>query len=378
MTSKTYNTEIDWTGTPWYKKEFQFPSRTIRIATSFSGIGAAEYAFKKLGLKHKVVFACDNGERYLKFGYSKLAHIFETSQAPQDEATKTTFVEYLLKANKPKKNYLTIEMIYSNIFVECKNKKENIELPKECIDILTEGMTKEKTLEYVNWLYKQTGKKNNVKLSYMANYDLDEKDWHNDIRFLDATPYKDNVDIYVFGSPCQSVSLCGKRLGLEDTRGTLFYDAARVIKECQPQVFIFENVKGMTNHDKGKTWEVIRNAFEDLGYDIHYRVLNAVDYGATQCRERLFCIGFKKETDFKFPKPMKSQKKLIDILDDKTPGARRMTSAECLRYMGFDSGFKQVVPDSILSHQCGNSIVVDVFEALYRQLDITKYGTDNN
>lgn len=372
--NQIFNTDVDWIGTPWYKKEFSHPERTIRIATSFSGIGAAEYALKKLGLKHKIVFACDTGERYLKFGYQKLAEIAKSL----DEDDKKEFVEHLLNANKNKNKSLTFEYIYSCIFEECKNKKEKIELPKECIDILTKGMTKEETLTYVNWLYEQTGKENYVKKSYMANYNLEEEHWHNDIRYLDATPYKDQVDIYVFTPPCQSYSQSGHRLGLEDPRGTLFRDAAKVIGECAPKVFIFENVKGLTNQDEGKTWNVVKGVFESLGYDIHYRVLNAADYGSNQGRERLFCIGFKKETDFKFPRPIKHQTCLLDILDDKTPGLRKLTTKECLRYMGFDDDFKQVVADTTLKHQCGNSIVVDVFTALYKQIDITQYATDSD
>lgn len=370
MNKNYYNTEFDWTGTPWYKKEFLHPERTIRIATSFSGIGASEYALKRLGLNHQVVFACDNGERYLKFGYKKLAEFAESL----DDESKTEYANHILKVNKPKNKSLTFESIYDNLFVELTDKNAVLELPKECIDILTTGRTHEEVISYVNYLYEQTGKKNRVKESYMANYNLDEKDWHNDIRFLDATPYKDNVDIYIFGSPCQSYSQSGKRLGLEDTRGTLFYDAARVITECNPKVFIFENVKGMFTHDHGNSWKVIKDVFEDLGYDIHYSLLNAADYGSIQSRERLICIGFRKETDFKFPRPVKPQTRIIDLLDDKTPGTRHMTARECLRYMGFDEDFKQVVADTTMKHQCGNSIVVDVFMALYRQMDITHYG----
>lgn len=372
--NQTFNTNVDWTGTPWYKKEFSHPERTIRIATSFSGIGAAEYALKKLGLKHKIVFACDTGERYLKFGYQKLAEMAKGL----DEDAKKEFVEHLLNANKNQNKSLTFGYIYSNIFEDCKNTKGKIEIPKECIDILTKDMTKEDVLKYVNNLYNQVGKENNVKASYLANYNLEEENWHNDIRFLDATPYQDQVDIYVFGPPCQPFSLNGKRLGLEDTRGTLFYDAAKVIRECAPKVFIFENVKGLTNSKKEsiKTWNVVKDVFESLGYDIHYRVLNAADYGANQARERLFCIGFKKETDFKFPRPIKPKSKILDMLDDKSPGVRKLTPSERLKYMGFDAGFKQVVSNSNLCHQCGNSIVVDVFLAIYKQMDITQYGTD--
>lgn len=155
-----------------------------------------------------------------------------------------------------------------------------------------------------------------VKQSYFANYDIAEKDWHTDIHEFDATPYNGQVDLLVGGSPCQAFSMVGKRLGLEDTRGTLFYEYARVIKECQPKVFIFENVKGITNHDKGNTWKVIKGVFKDLGYDIHEKVLNSKDYGIPQHRERMFCIGFKEQTAFDYPFPIELERVMYDFLED--------------------------------------------------------------
>ena len=105
-----------------------------------------------------------------------------------------------------------------------------------------------------------------VKKSYFANYKIDEDRWHDDVTNLSAKKYKYKVDLLVGGSPCQSFSMVGKRGGLEDTRGTLFYDFARIISECRPKVFIFENVKGLLSHDEGETWKTIKNVFGDLGY----------------------------------------------------------------------------------------------------------------
>lgn len=156
-----------------------------------------------------------------------------------------------------------------------------------------------------------------VKKSYFANYKISEKNWHSDITEFNATPYKNKVDILVGGSPCQAFSMVGKRKGLEDTRGTLFYDFARVIKECKPKVFIYENVKGLVNHDKGKTWEIVQNTFRDLGYTNYSQILNAKDYGIPQNRERIFVIGFKdKKRQFAFPKPLKLQTTMQDFLED--------------------------------------------------------------
>ena len=156
----------------------------------------------------------------------------------------------------------------------------------------------------------------NCKKTYFANYDIKEKDWHDDIRDFDARKYRGKVDFIVGGAPCQAFSMVGKRLGFEDARGTLFYEFARIIKETQPKVFLFENVKGLLNHDNGRTWRVIHDIFEGLGYDVHFRVLNSRDYGIPQNRERLYCLGFKNKTDFKFPAPIKLESKMYDFLED--------------------------------------------------------------
>ena len=156
----------------------------------------------------------------------------------------------------------------------------------------------------------------NCRKSYFANYDIAEEDWFTDVREFDASKYKGKVDFVIGGAPCQAFSMVGKRLGFEDARGTLFYGFARVIKETEPKVFLFENVKGMLNHDGGRTWQVIHDIFEELGYDVHFRVLNSRDYGIPQNRERLFCLGFRKPTEFKFPAPIELEYRMYDFLED--------------------------------------------------------------
>ena len=156
------------------------------------------------------------------------------------------------------------------------------------------------------------------KETYFANYKIDEKDWYEDVTSFNAKKYKYKVDLLVGGSPCQSFSMVGKRLGLEDTRGTLFYDFARIVDETKPRVFIFENVQGLVNHDKGNTFKVIKDVLEDLGYDIHYKLLNGKDYGIPQNRTRIFILGFRKKIDFKFPKPIELNTLMKDFLEDST------------------------------------------------------------
>lgn len=178
--------------------------------------------------------------------------------------------------------------------------------------------------EYVDSLYEGQEKKNKVKQSYMANYKIDEKDFHWNVAFLNGKQYKDQVDLFVGGSPCQSFSMVGKQRGLEDTRGTLFYEYARLIDEIKPKVFIYENVKAVTTHDGGKTWEKMQEVFKELGYSLEDEVLNAKNYGIPQNRERLFVVGIRKDilTDkkFEFPEPIPLKKKMKDFLIENAPG----------------------------------------------------------
>lgn len=346
----------------------------IRLATVFSGIGAIEQALKKNKLDYTIVFACDNGER-----------IVNISEEQKEE---------ILSFNNEKRN------------------------------------------EIVKKIYDETGKQNLMKISYMSNYHLKEENWFEDIRFIDGKPFENQVDLFVGGSPCQSFSMIGKRKGLEDARGTLFYDYARLVSEIKPKVFIYENVVGMLNHDNGNTWETIKNVFESLDYDIHWNILNSKDYGIPQDRKRLFVVGFKKEKDFHFPKPVDLVTTMFDYLEKgpiseryylgkkgfdfvtltgkgrakvnqkiiRTQKAnqqfnwngdfvfeklqtvknnsaimnrahignyqgevgviRQLTPRECLRLMGFDDDFKITVAVNHMYRQAGNSIVVNVLQAI--------------
>ena len=382
MNKNIQETPLDVEGLNWSLRHFSSPDKTIRLATTFSGIGAIEYAFKRLRIKHEIVFAGDINDK--------------------------------------------------------------------------------------------------CKTSYLANYAITNELWHSDIHQLDARPYRNQVDLLVGGAPCQAFSIVGNRKGFDDTRGTLFREFARIIKECNPKVFIFENVQGLYNHDNGQTWEVISNTFRDYcGYHIFFRRLNSKNYGIPQHRERLYCVGFRKQTDFLFPAPIGCPYVMYDFMEDYrggnyylkeydckvlTPnkgrskklamgevlpeynefvfkcsdvedkhylsqsvsdyvlaggsksfktstktdleiarpllqsmhkmhragvdnyvsynkskginGLRRLTPKECLRLMGFTDEFKEVVSNTSLYMQAGNSIVVDVLIALLKQIDITKYGID--
>ncbi|HEL1120072.1 TPA: DNA cytosine methyltransferase, partial [Streptococcus equi subsp. zooepidemicus] len=129
---------------------------------------------------------------------------------------------------------------------------------------------------------------------------------------------KGELDLLSGGAPCQSFSYAGKRLGLEDTRGTLFYHYAVFLEKLQPKMFLFENVKGLTSHDKGKTYETILNVFEAEGYTVQSKVLNAWDYGVAQKRERMIMVGIRNDlatqTSFDYPDPHTYKPVLRDIL----------------------------------------------------------------
>ena len=183
--------------------------------------------------------------------------------------------------------------------------------------------------KYVDELYKGNEKRNKVKTSYMANYDCPEEHYHWDVTFLDGTQYRNQIDLFVGGSPCQSFSSLGKKRGLSDTRGTLFYEYARLVDEVQPKVFIYENVRAVLSNDCGKTWEKMKEVFEELGYNIFFTyedkpsVLNAMDYGIPQSRNRIFVVGFRSDLElvkeFEFPKPIPLEHYLKDFLLDNTP-----------------------------------------------------------
>ena len=178
--------------------------------------------------------------------------------------------------------------------------------------------------KYVDSLYKGLEKKNKVKCSYMANYDISEENFHWNAAFLNGKQYRGKVDLFVGGSPCQSFSLVGKQRGMEDTRGTLFYEYARLIDEIKPKIFIYENVRAVISHDNGKTWKKMQEIFNELGYRYYYDVLNAKNYGIPQNRERIFVVGFREDVSpkegFHFPKPIPLERTMKDFLIENAPG----------------------------------------------------------
>lgn len=125
-----------------------------------------------------------------------------------------------------------------------------------------------------------------------------------------------SFDIILAGFPCQPFSMAGFKKGFADTRGTLFFDIAKIIEYHKPSVIFLENVRNLASHDKGNTIKVIVKTLENLGYKVSYKVLNAKDFGLPQNRARIYIIGFKnKKIDFEFPEPLKIKTRVGDILE---------------------------------------------------------------
>ena len=276
----------------------------MKLATVFSGIGAIEQALHRMGIDYEIVFACDNGDVEL--------NLLEGEELEEYTRLKK------LRSKKQLKNPQDIERL------EELGKKEN--LIAESLRTKIQSMpNKEDKKIFVDELYKTRSRQTNfVKTAYLANYGhlLKKNDFHLDIRFLDATDYASSgVDLLVGGSPCQAFSAVGAQYGLSDTRGTLFYEFARIIKETQPRVFIYENVRGLTTHDNGHTWEVMKSVFENaLNYRItEPQILNASDYGIPQSRRRVFVIGIREDIgcdNFVYPKPTQLKYTMQDFLED--------------------------------------------------------------
>lgn len=143
---------------------------------------------------------------------------------------------------------------------------------------------------------------------------------HGDIKDIDFTPYENKIDLLTGGFPCQAFSYAGKKLGFEDTRGTLFFEFARALKETKAPVFLIENVRGLLSHENGKTLETMLNVLrEEMGYHVFEpKVLKAIHYKVPQKRERLIIVGVKKEfadkVIYHYPEPHKKIYKLKDAL----------------------------------------------------------------
>ncbi len=257
---------------------------------------------------------------------------------------------------------------------------------------------------------------------YEANFG--EKPW-GDITQIAPADIPDH-DILLAGFPCQPFSIIGSMQGFADTRGTLFFNIEEILRIKQPYAFLLENVKQLWTHDSGRTFNTILEKLEKLGYFVHHAILNALDFGLPQKRERIIIVGFKENIQFKFPQSKGLYKSLAEILESEQEidkklfasqdiidkrqnrlkvipfypsvwhenkggnisvlpfscalraggsynyllvnGKRRLSSRELLRLQGFPEDFKIVVSYAAMRKLTGNSVAVPVIKAVAKEM----------
>lgn len=309
----------------------------FRLATVFSGIGAIEQALLRTHVDHEIVFACDNGDQtpFLcgAVEWQECVDTFKKLREFVKEMHPTTESQRWA-AEMIKKQSDTIQSLLNGAPAMSKRPerelKDRVQMLHEAIGFYKFRVTWEAEKDWqqrkqlVDMLYRPLLARNKVRQSYVANYPVTDDRFHWNVTFLEGRPYRDRVDLFVGGSPCQSFSLVGKQMGLSDTRGTLFYEYARLVSEIRPKCFIYENVRALLSNDGGKTWATMAKVFTDLGYDWKHQVLNSKDYGIPQNRERVFVVGFRKDLGvgdrFEFPKPKKLETTMQDYLLDVVEG----------------------------------------------------------
>ena len=311
--------------------------KKLRLATVFSGIGAIEQALLRTHVDHEIVFACDNGDQTpfvcgavewqeCVDAFKKLSRDVDALM-PVSESQR--WAADMIRGQRD-----TIQALLNGAPAMSKRPdrelKDRVQMLYEALGFYQFRVTWEAEADWrkrkrlVDTLYRPLLPRNKVRQSYLANYPISEDRFHWNVTFLEGRPYRGKVDLFVGGSPCQSFSLVGKQMGLSDTRGTLFYEYARLVSEIRPKCFIYENVRALLSNDGGRTWKTMSKVFTDLGYDWKHQVLNAKDYGIPQNRERVFVVGFRKDLGvgdrFEFPKPKKLETTMQDFLLDVVPG----------------------------------------------------------
>ena len=191
--------------------------------------------------------------------------------------------------------------------------------------------------------------------TYKANFKCD-KNIVGDITKVDEKEIPKH-DILLAGFPCQAFSLAGRQKGFEDARGTLFFDVARIVKDHKPKVVFCENVKNLVNHDRGRTFRVIKNILDELGYRVFYKVLNSKDFGVPQNRERIYIVAFRSDIaplSFEFPRSSGRQTLIKDIIEENVVSSKYYLSTTYLeslkrhkeRHMAKGNGFGYEIRDN--------------------------------
>ena len=233
------------------------------------------------------------------------------------------------------------------------------------------------------------------KLNFGDKYDLNnEKIFPKDITLLNEKEIPD-FDILCAGFPCQAFSKAGKQRGFEDTRGTLFFNVAKILKEKKPEYFILENVSNLLKHDNGKTFEVISNSLTELGYFFDFKIIKLSDHGLPQFRPRVYIIGTRKKRTFNFPEKTSLKYNMSDILGGNCErdigftlrvGGRsspikgkhnwdgyivdgkevRLNIDQAKKMQGFPDDFKFDVSEYQAMKQLGNSVSPEIIDQLVK------------
>lgn len=237
----------------------------------------------------------------------------------------------------------------------------------------------------------------NAVKTYLSNHHLSSEQMHGDITLIRPEDIPDH-EILCAGFPCQPFSQAGQKKGFEDVRGTLFFNILKILEIKQPKAYFLENVRGLLKHDNGRTFSIIKDKLEGLGYTFQSFIVKSSDYGLPQHRPRLFMIGFKDgvtQIDIPEKKPLKLT--MSDILGgdcEKDIGftlrvggrgsvygdrrnwefykvngqIKRITSQEGKLMQGFPKDFNFPVSEVEAMKQLGNSVSVDVIEAFYNKI----------
>lgn len=263
-----------------------------------------------------------------------------------------------------------------------------------------------------------------ARVSYAANFGESPAGDITKIPSSDIPPHR----ILAGGFPCQAFSIIGDKRGFADTRGTLFFEVERILRDRRPEALLLENVRHLVTHDQGRTFETILGRLDALGYQVHWKILNALDYGLPQKRERVIIVGLLGGRHFHWPEGVGKRLSLADVLEDDQSvseehlaspkvvnsikrrlsgkslppvpwichenksgnvsplpyacalragasynyllvnGKRRLTGREHLRLQGFPDSYQIRVSQAAIRRQCGNSVPVPMLEAVARKV----------
>lgn len=205
--------------------------------------------------------------------------------------------------------------------------------------------------------------------TYQLFYGTKTEDNFGDLMEIDTAQLPE-ADFLIAGFPCQTFSIMGQRKGFDDERGNIIYGIIKILQDKNIKYFLLENVKGLVNHDKGRTFRIIQEELDRAGYNVYSKVLNSVNYGVPQLRERIYIAGFRKDIDkynFEFPKGREYEYNFDDFIDPDNNNYLNKNDATFLRYLGNKYNRNKYSIEEILTW---NNIVIDT-----RQSDLRTYDS---